>query len=211
MNEPQWLAWGKSLQAIAQNGLSHASNPFDIERYRQLQRVAAAIIAEHTNVAPEYVEQLFAQEVGYATPKVGVRAAVFRESVGMPEILLVQESGSQKWCLPGGWADAGETASRAAEREVWEETGFRVEAVRLVAVYDYQAQGHQPPLPFSLYRLYFLCRLIGGTARPSIETTAVQFFAQDSLPLLDEKKLLPRQLQRMFAYYENEELPADFD
>jgi len=35
LSEPQWLSWSKRLQAIAQNGLTFAGDPFDIERYAE--------------------------------------------------------------------------------------------------------------------------------------------------------------------------------
>jgi len=38
--------------------------------------------------------------------------------------------------MPGGWADVGDTPSEAAEREVWEEAGFRVKAKKVIGVYD---------------------------------------------------------------------------
>lgn len=34
---PQWLAWARRLQALAQNGLAYANNPFDVERYALLR------------------------------------------------------------------------------------------------------------------------------------------------------------------------------
>ena len=41
--EPNWLAWAKRLQAIAQNGLTFATDPFDVERYEEVLAVAADI------------------------------------------------------------------------------------------------------------------------------------------------------------------------
>ena len=42
----QWLKWAKELQAIAQNGLTFAHDPFDIERYEAVRTIAAEIMAE---------------------------------------------------------------------------------------------------------------------------------------------------------------------
>jgi hypothetical protein len=41
----RWLEWGKQLQAIAQNGLTYTDGPFDRERYKLLQAIAAEILA----------------------------------------------------------------------------------------------------------------------------------------------------------------------
>ncbi|HEY9706890.1 MAG TPA: NUDIX hydrolase N-terminal domain-containing protein [Oculatellaceae cyanobacterium] len=43
----RWLEWGKQLQAIAQNGLTYSENPYDIERYKSLQAIAAEILATY--------------------------------------------------------------------------------------------------------------------------------------------------------------------
>ena len=36
----QWLDWFQRLQAIAQTGLTYAADPYDIERYEQIRKVA---------------------------------------------------------------------------------------------------------------------------------------------------------------------------
>jgi len=50
------------------------------------------------------------------------------------EILMVRhvEPTRSYWTLPGGGVEAGETPAEAAVRKVWEETGLRVKAVRLL-------------------------------------------------------------------------------
>jgi len=65
--EPKWLEWVKSLQAIAQNGLTYTENPFDVERYKSLSAIAVEIMATYLNVEPSYVADLFAREGGYHT------------------------------------------------------------------------------------------------------------------------------------------------
>ena len=79
--EPNWLTWGRKLQAIAQSGLAHTGNPFDAERYEAVRAVAADMLADRTGGGPEAILGLFAQDHGYATPKVDVRGAVF-EAIG---------------------------------------------------------------------------------------------------------------------------------
>ncbi len=126
---PQWLEWAKRLQAIAQNGLTYAHDPFDIERYEATRRIAAEIVAAHSDIDLNSVSDLFANEKGPATPKVDMRAAVFRDDA----ILLVKERSDGLWSLPGGWADVNESPAKAIEREVYEESGYRTCAVKLLA------------------------------------------------------------------------------
>ena len=95
-------------------------------------------------------------------------------------------------------------------RETKEESGYDINAVRLMAIYDRDRQGH-PPCPFHVYKVIFLCDLVGGSARTSLETDAVDFFGEDELPGLSESRVLPAQVKRAFAFARDPSLPADFD
>lgn len=204
--QPNWLEWAQKLQAIAQTGLTYAENVFDIQRYEQIKEISADIIANYSQTDQSYILDLFNQESGYATPKVDVRGAVFRDN----QILLVKERSDGCWSLPGGWADIGETASESIVKEIWEESGFRTRAVKLLAAYDRNKQGH-PPFIFCVYRLFFLCEIIGGTATPSIETEAVDFFPEDGIPDLSLRRTTPTQITRVFQHHRHPDLPTDFD
>ncbi|MDZ8227803.1 MULTISPECIES: NUDIX hydrolase [unclassified Nostoc] len=204
--ETKWLEWAQKLQAIAQNGLTYSENPFDIERYKQLRAIATEIMATYSNVEHSHVLDLFSREVGYATPKVDVRGAIFRDDT----ILLVKERADGCWTLPGGWADVGESPSQVVMKEVYEESGYQARAIKLLAVYDRDKQGH-PPLPFYVYKLFFKCELIGGSPSSSIETEEVGFFAEDALPELSIGRVTPAQITRLFQHYRQPDLPTDFD
>ena len=204
--EFQWLEWVQKLQAIAQNGLTYTENPFDIERYKSLRAIAAEIMANYSNAEPSYVLDLFAREVGYATPKVDVRGAVFRDD----QILLVRERIDGCWTLPGGWADIGDSPAEVAQREVYEESGYHTRAVKLLAVYDRNRQGH-PPFAHYVYKLYFRCELVSGTPSPSIETDEVGFFGETEIPQLSLSRVMPAQITRIFQHYRQPDLPTDFD
>ncbi|MFH1907452.1 MAG: NUDIX hydrolase N-terminal domain-containing protein [Chloroflexota bacterium] len=141
--EPLWLDWAKSLQAIAQNGLTFSQDPFEIERYEAVRQVAAEMMAAGSGADLEKVLDLFKDNVGYMTPKVDTRGVVFRDGA----ILLVKELSDHKWTLPGGWADVNESPSVAVVREIREEAGFETRAVKLLAVYD-----RNPHHPFSAYK-----------------------------------------------------------
>ncbi|MEL7036531.1 MAG: NUDIX hydrolase [Cyanobacteria bacterium J06592_8] len=206
--EPQWIEWARALQAIAQTGLHFCEGEYDAERYRQIREIAADMFADHTNTKKEEIVDLFAQEYGYATPKVDVRGVVFQNS----KILMVREVlDNHRWTLPGGWADVNETPSEAVTREVFEESGFETKVVKLLAVYDRTKQGHQPPMPYHAYKMFFLCEIIGGEAKSSYETSEVGFFAEDNIPELSVSRVLPHQIQRFFEYYRDPNLPTDVD
>jgi ADP-ribose pyrophosphatase YjhB (NUDIX family) len=205
--EPKWLEWAKRLQALSQNGLTYAQDPFDRERYEQIRHIAAEMLAEKADAKVEDVLDLFSREKDYATPKVDVRGAVFKDG----RILLVKERSDGKWSLPGGWADVGESPSESVEREVREESGFHVKAKRLVAVYDRDKHPHMPLMHYHIYKLFFICEITGGRATTSSETEQVAFFEESDLPELSITKILPEQIAKMFEHYRQADLPAYFD
>lgn len=201
-----WLTWVRELQAIAQTGLTYTQDPYDQERYAAIRRIAAEIAAQHTSADLEPILALFSGEVGHATPKVDVRAAVFRDE----QILLVRERSEGLWTLPGGWADVGEPPSLAVEREVLEEAGYQVKATKLALLYDRDRHGH-PPHPFPIYKLFFLCDLLGGAPVQSVEIDEVGFFAPGALPPLSTGRVTATQIDRLWTHHRQPELPTDFD
>lgn len=206
MSEPQWLLWVRELQAMAQTGLAFSRDPYDLERYRRLRALAAEMLSRGSGADLAHVQALVEQEVGYATPKVDVRGAAFRDD----RILLVREISDGGWTMPGGWADVNQTARECVEREIREESGFEARARKLAAVHDYSRQGNRGVQPFSIYKLFFLCDLTGGEARTSLETDAVDFFAEDALPPLSLGRTNPQQIELMFAHHRDPRLPTDF-
>lgn len=206
--EPQWLQWAKELQAIAQIGLSYSSDsPFDVERYKRIREIAAEIISSCGNVERETLLEIFEREEGYATPKVDVRGVVFQDH----KVLLVKEASDGGWTLPGGWADVNQSPSESVVREIREESGYETEPIKVLAIYDRSRHGHVPGFAFHVYKIFILCRLVGGEASTSIETSDVGFFAQDQLPDLSLSRVTPQQLDRMFELYHNPQWATDFD
>lgn len=203
-----WLSWVRRLQAIAQNGLAYADDPYDAERYGQVRKVAAEMAASGSGGPVEGVEGLFTGEAGYATPKLDVRALVLD---GSGAVLLVREKEDGLWTLPGGWIDVGESPGEAVEREVAEESGYKVRAVRILALWDRDRHPH-PPLPFHVYKLFFLCDLRGGhPLSSSTETEGVGFFAADALPPLSLGRVTPGQVSRLLELAAGDGGPAEFD
>jgi len=205
--DPLWLRQARELQAIAQNGLAFSTDAFDIERYERLRQLASEIMAAGSDASADVIRGLFAGEIGYATPKVDVRGAVFRDD----RILLVRERSDNRWTLPGGWADVDQAPAECVVREITEESGFETQAQKLAAVWDRSKHPHEPPYPYHIYKLFFICDIIGGAASASIETSAVDFFAEDQLPALSIGRVLPKQIGRMFAHHRQPNLPTEFD
>ena len=204
--DPQWLLWSRRLQAIAQDGLTYTRDSYDLGRYEQLRDLAAEILAAHSTGTLEEARDLLALETGPATPKVDVRAVVFREG----RILLVKEPDDEGWSIPGGWADVGESPSEAAARETLEESGYRVRPVRLLAAYDRDRHGH-PPIPYHVYKLVFLCEILDEVPSSNVDTDEVRYFGDNELPELSITRVTPAQVLRFFEQHRDPGLPTYFD
>jgi ADP-ribose pyrophosphatase YjhB (NUDIX family) len=206
-NNSRWLLWAREIQALAQTGNTYAQNEFDTQRYHRLTEIAAEIIASHSNLTENELMEIYKGQQGYATPKVDLRSAVFNTD---GELLMVQERIDGTWTMPGGWADVGDVPSEGAEREVWEEAGFKVKAAKVVGVYNVKF----PPgmILFHLYKIVYLCDLIEGKARPSIETTDVRFFKREDIPedLLGFRTTV-RHIDDAFKAHTDSSLPTVFD
>jgi ADP-ribose pyrophosphatase YjhB (NUDIX family) len=206
MQDFRWLHWAQQLQAVAQTGDAYANNDFDRQRYDLVRKIAAEIMAAGSRTDVQQVLDVFVREGGYATPKMDVRAAVFRDD----RILMVQERSDGLWTLPGGFADVGDSPSVAIEREVLEESGFTVKVSKLAALFDRNRHAH-PPFGYHIWKAFFVCELQGGTATPSIETSDVGFFPEGGLPALSRGRIAAGQLKLMFEHHRNPQLPASFD
>ena len=207
---PPRLGWARRLQALAQTGLTYASDPYDIERYETIRRIAAEMASKQeaeTEVAA--LEKAFAAETGYATPKVDVRGVVFDAGGRM---LLVRERSDGLWTLPGGWADVGVSPAENVVREIAEEAGFQTRATKLLAVYDRSRHGH-PPMLFSVYKLFFLCEITGGEAAAggTTETDGVAFFSRGELPPISTARVTAAQLEGFFQRRGQPGQPTEFD
>jgi len=203
---PRWISWARELQAIAQTGLTFATVQYDVERYTRLMEIAAEILSDHTGEPQALINEAFLREPGYATPKVDVRGAIIRDGM----ILLVQERADGKWCMPGGWADIDEVPSEMVAREVREESGLHVKPRKVIGVFDGNRDG-MPRNFFHSYKVVFLCDLLGGTPTPSFETSAVDFFDFDHLPVLSENRTHLRHLLEIKAHLADPLRMAAFD
>jgi ADP-ribose pyrophosphatase YjhB (NUDIX family) len=206
MIEPKWLEWAKELQSIAQTGLAYTNDVFDQERFQHIREISIKILEQYTELDKQKIKDLFANETGYATPKVDIRAVVFKDN----QILMVRENSDGAWALPGGWADIGLAPSEVAVKEVKEESGFDVRAVKLLAVLDKKCHPH-PPSSSYVYKILIQCEIVGGEPKGSIETSAVKFFSEENLPPLSTARNTKSQIKLAFKYLKNPQEPVYFD
>ncbi|MCJ7696057.1 MAG: NUDIX hydrolase [Anaerolineaceae bacterium] len=203
---PLWLQWARRLQAISQSGLFYSQNDFDIERFKEIQHISADILQNYTSVSENELLTLFNDQVGYATPKVTVRAAVFNDH----RILLVREKLDARWSMPGGWADINDPPSRMIEREVFEESGFVVKAKKLISVHE-SNRDIMPLTYWHNYKLVFMCELIGGEPKTSIETTEIKFFPLQDIPELSPARNTLKDIEEAFYFLDHKNETTYFD
>ncbi|MFT4415795.1 NUDIX hydrolase [Fredinandcohnia humi] len=204
--EPKWLEWAKQLQSIAQAGLTYSKDVYDLERFEMVRNISIEILSQQTSIDKTVIKELFANETGYATPKVDIRSVVFKDN----KILMVREKDDGGWSLPGGWGDIGLSPSEVAVKEVQEESGFDVRAIKLIGVLDKKCHPH-PPSPYHVYKMFIQCEIIGGNPIEGIETSDVGFFAENELPSLSVERNTESQLQLVFKHLHNPQEPVFFD
>ena len=197
------------LTALAQDGLLYAADDYSRDRYQQVGRLSAELLATVSGrPAGELVLEL-GRDSGYATPKVDVRGALFDDH---ERVLLMQEKTDGRWSLPGGWADPGDSPSAAVTREVLEETGYHSSVIKLIACWDRELQDNPPPMPVHVYKLFFLCRQQGPAQPPAtLETIDVGWFSLDALPPLSLGRVNHRQVERALAHHRDPLLPTELD
>ena len=203
---PQWLKWAREIQSLSQIGLAFSENHYESARNRRLIEIASEIIDKYSNLDKDVLNKILLDQPGYATPKVDVRSAVIKGG----KILLVQETSDKKWAMPGGWADVGDFPSEVAIREAKEESGFDIVPKKIIGVFDAN-RGNGPMELFHAYKVVFLCEVVGGEAKTSNETLAVDFFSFEELPQLSLSRTNERHIEEIVKHLYDPNRPALFD
>ncbi len=137
--------------------------------------------------------------------KLGVRNAVRALIIENGRILLLRKDGDpqgERYALPGGAQELGETLVDALQRECLEEIGSPVEVEDLLFLADwFKARLTEPPSTRQLVEFMFACRLPSGYRphnghRPDKHQREVVWVELKRLP---ELRLLPLSLARHLA------------
>lgn len=202
----KWLKWAIEIQSLAQAGLAYTNNVYDIERYERLREISAEMIAEKSNINLDKVKDLFCNEKGYQTPKIDTRAVIFKDN----KILLTHENDGT-WSLPGGWCDVLESVKSNTIKEVKEETGLDVEAIKVISIQD-RNKHNKPIYAYGVCKVFVLCKVTGGKFVENIETTEIRYFSLDDIPSnLAEEKANKEQIEMCFNAYKDENWQTQFD
>lgn len=203
--EEKWLKWIMELQALAQAGEFYGRDKFDLERYSRIREISAEMLSAMTDLPLDMVKDVFCCEVGYQTPKLDTRAAIFQDD----KILLVQESDG-RWSMPGGWVDYDLSVKENTVKEVKEEAGLDVTADYIIAVQD-REKHNQPRYIYKVCKVFVMCSLLGGSFARNIETLGSGWFSLEELPELAEPKVNAEQIAMCFDAYRSERWTPVFD
>lgn len=201
----KWLQWAVELQSLAQAGLYYGKDAFDKERYERIREIAAEMISWKSAISMDKVKNLFCSEIGYQTPKIDCRAAIFRNG----RILLVQEKNGT-WSLPGGWVDVNVSVKENVIKEVKEEAGLDVTADMVIAVQD-REKHNLPVYAYKVCKIFVLCTVTGGGFEVNIETISSDYFERDRLPALAAEKNNEEQIGMCFDAYLSKNWKTVFD
>lgn len=201
-----WLDLIIELQSLAQAGLTYGKDIYDKERYECIREISAEMMSNIADVPLEKVKGLFCNEIGYQTPKIDTRAAIFKDN----KILLVHENNG-KWSLPGGWCDVNISVSENTIKEVKEESGLDVVTKSVIAVQD-RAKHNLPVYAYGVCKIFMLCSVVGGEFVENIETTGFDYFAEGDIPELATEKNNEEQIKLCFeAYHSMDKWKTVFD
>jgi ADP-ribose pyrophosphatase YjhB (NUDIX family) len=192
----QIALWSDRLRDLSAMGLHFSEDIYDSERYQVIQDIAMAMHALAADESLDRLEPLRAPLFSRPTPLVAGDAAVIDDG---GRILLIQRADNQRWAMPGGALEVGETPLEGVLREVLEETGTRCQPVSLVGVFDSRRCALESR--YHLYLLTFLFRPVDGMEpeAPSHahEVLDVRWFAEDALP----EDIHPGSLSRISKAY----------
>lgn len=202
----KWLSWAIEIQSLAQAGITYTKDLYDKERYERLREISAEMLKEKTDVPLEKVKDLFCNETGYQTPKLDTRAAIFKDN----KILLVHEKNGT-WSLPGGWCDVLESIKSNTIKEVKEETGLNVKAIKIISIQD-RNKHNTPMYAYGVCKVFVLCEIIDGEFKENIETTEIDYFTLKDLPKkLADEKCNKEQIEMCFKAYNDNNWQVQFD
>ena len=205
--KPRWLEWARTLQAVAQTGIYFCeqrpdSMDTDGSPYHRIEKIVAEMIAAGSDEDVDCISEILTELSGIATPQAVLSGAIFRDGA----ILLVKRRERDTWVLPGSLAEYSDTLHQTLTSTIEEETGYRTEVMKLIALYDQQ----QPPF-LHRYHLVFGCAIVGGTALSGDQIDGMAFFRERNLPALAVGTLTASRISRLFEHVRSPSLPTDFD
>lgn len=202
----------EQLRALANNGLMWTTDSYQRERYEQILHLAAELLGMAAVQPVTEIARAFFADVDYKTPLAVVDTAVFDDG---GRVLLIRRADNQKWAMPGGACDVGESPAAGAAREVEEETGYRPQITHFIGIFDSRFQRQHSSR--HLYHLLFTGYVpgdppeIGGAPSHAQEILDRCWFALEDIPWDDLSPGHADRLRFALRWYAQPHTPAYFD
>jgi ADP-ribose pyrophosphatase YjhB (NUDIX family) len=111
--------------------------------------------------------------IDYQDPKLIVNSIIrFNDKIVL--LKRAKEVETDKWTLPGGYVDRGETIEFAAEREAMEECGIRINVEHVMGIYSYPGKMGVVVI--------FVARYLSGELVAGDETVEVKLLDPKNIP-----------------------------
>lgn len=126
----------------------------------------------------DYINDPNAPEINSVVPSV---VAIVRDEQG--RVLMIHKTDNDRWALPGGGHEPGESITDTVVREVKEETGYDVEVETITGTYTNprHVMAYDDGEVRQQFSIAFRARLIGGERRTSSESDEVEWLTPEQI------------------------------
>ncbi|WMJ22681.1 NUDIX domain-containing protein [Paludicola sp. MB14-C6] len=107
------------------------------------------------------------------------------------DILLIK-SPLRGWEFPGGMVEPGETLQGALKREIFEESGIKIDIIGFIGICKNTAR--------DIINVDFCCKYISGKLTASSESSEVRWFSKDEAVMAVENELTKKRLKNMLSH-----------
>jgi ADP-ribose pyrophosphatase len=125
-------------------------------------------------------------------------AITYREG----KVLLVKRAhqpSKERWGVPGGMIELGETIYAAAQRELREECGIEVRIEKVVNVVDNIVLDESGHIRFHYVVIYLLAQYVSGVAHPNSDASEVCWVTREELDTLEMHPLAQQIVRQTFS------------
>jgi ADP-ribose pyrophosphatase YjhB (NUDIX family) len=113
-----------------------------------------------------------------------VGALIFTRAGRRGPILLVERGGKPLkgyWSLPGGLVEPGEQLEDAVRREVKEETGLKIEPMRLFEIFQRIMRDAKGRVEYHYVLADYVCKVVGGELRAGDDVSRAEWARRSEL------------------------------
>lgn len=140
----------------------------------------------------DYIDDPAAPAINSVVPSV---VAIVRDDQG--RVLMIHKTDNDRWALPGGGHEPGESIADTVVREVKEETGYDVEVEALTGTYTNPGHviAYDDGEVRQQFSIAFRARLVGGEKRTSSESSEVEWVEPEQIKELNLHPSMQLRLQ----------------